>query len=130
MRGVAPHMCDQVARPLSRRGAGGRSPGYLGYAPSRQKSLNVRRQGAADRRARDRAMAKPSEDRGIGPLVGHAAPGAVDYHQISTIAAERAASALFHTLPRLVLLRSLWPWKSRKLKLGNILGRSCPLRLP
>jgi hypothetical protein len=29
MHGVAPHMCCQVGRPLSGRGAGGRSPGYL-----------------------------------------------------------------------------------------------------
>jgi hypothetical protein len=28
MHGVAPHMCGQVGRPLSGRGAGGRSPGY------------------------------------------------------------------------------------------------------
>src|SRR5258707_12093582 len=29
MEGVAPHMCDQVARPLLDQGAGGRSPGFL-----------------------------------------------------------------------------------------------------
>jgi hypothetical protein len=28
MHGVAPRMCDQVVRPLSGRGAGGRSPGF------------------------------------------------------------------------------------------------------
>src|SRR5258706_1352460 len=27
--GVAPHMCDQVVRPLLDQGAGGRSPGFL-----------------------------------------------------------------------------------------------------
>jgi len=29
MHGVAPHMCDQVVRPLLDQGAGGRSPGFL-----------------------------------------------------------------------------------------------------
>jgi hypothetical protein len=28
MHGVAPHMCDQVVRPLLDQGAGGRSPGF------------------------------------------------------------------------------------------------------
>jgi len=28
VRGVAPHMCDQVVRPLLDRGARGRSPGF------------------------------------------------------------------------------------------------------
>src|SRR5216683_4921117 len=47
MHGVAPHMCDQVVRPLLDQGAGGRSPGFLllamalgGPAYSLQKSLS------------------------------------------------------------------------------------------
>jgi hypothetical protein len=47
MHGVAPHMCDQVGRPLLDRGAGGRSPVFLllamalgGPAYSLQKSLD------------------------------------------------------------------------------------------
>src|SRR5258705_11294450 len=32
MHGVAPHMCDQVVRPLLDQGAGGRSPGFTAEA--------------------------------------------------------------------------------------------------
>jgi hypothetical protein len=35
MHGVAPHMCDQVGRPLLDRGAGGRSPGFRIVSPNR-----------------------------------------------------------------------------------------------